>query len=60
MTGDQIFLNDNCTGRLAGYDETHMPNHMNIVFFSEKGRTGLSMGLSLGDEICFKKGVSNI
>jgi hypothetical protein len=32
---------------------------MNIVFFSEKCGTGVSLGLALGDEIWFKKGVSN-
>lgn len=59
LAGDQVFLNENFAGHLRGFDETHMPNHMNIVFFSEKCGTGVSMGLALGDEICFKKGVSN-
>ncbi len=60
LAGDQVFRNQNCAGRLVGYDETHMPNHMNIPFYSEKGGTGVLMGLVLGDEICFKKGVSSL
>lgn len=54
LAGDCIFLAGNHAGSLAGYDETHMPNHMNIVFFSEKRRTGLTMGLELGAEIRFE------
>ena len=60
LSGDQVFLNKNWAGRLTGFDETHMPNHMNMVFFSEKGGTGMSMGLTLGDEILFEKDGSSL
>lgn len=54
LAGDYLYLAGNHTGFLAGYDETHMPNHMNIVFYSEKRRSGLTMGLGLGAEIRFE------
>ena len=60
LAGDQVFLNESWAGRLTGFDETHMPNHMNMVFFSEKGGTGTSMGLALGDEIWFEKDDSSL
>ena len=54
LTGDYLYLAGDHAGFLAGYDETHMPNHMNVVFLSEKRRTGLAMGLELGAEIRFE------
>jgi hypothetical protein len=54
IAGDQVFLGAEHAGYLAGYDETHMPNHMNVVFYSSKRQTGSAMGLALGDEIRFE------
>jgi hypothetical protein len=31
VVGDKVRIGDLDIGYLAGYDETHMPNHMNIV-----------------------------
>ncbi|MBN2336598.1 hypothetical protein JXL21_13650 [Candidatus Bathyarchaeota archaeon] len=31
VVGDTVTVGDKPLGVLAGYDETHMPNHMNIV-----------------------------
>lgn len=53
LAGDQVVLDGKKAGTLVGYDETHMPNHMNIVLFAEKMTTGLEMGVVLGDEIIF-------
>ena len=35
VVGDQVKIGDIDIGFLAGYDETHMPNHMNIVVTSK-------------------------
>lgn len=47
-TGDDLVVNGRIVGQIAGYDETHMPNHMNIVIYAEKAKTGAEMGLALG------------
>ncbi len=31
VAGDEIHIGNTAIGRIAGYDETHMPNHLNIV-----------------------------
>lgn len=31
VTGDPVKVGGHVVGRIAGYDETHMPNHLNIV-----------------------------
>ena len=35
VVGDEVWIEDRYLGELAGYDLTHMPNHMNIVVKSE-------------------------
>jgi hypothetical protein len=31
VSGDEFFLEDKFLGTVAGFDETHLPNHLNIV-----------------------------
>jgi len=34
--GDEVKINGQVIGNIAGFDETHMPNHYNIVIYSEE------------------------
>ena len=53
---DKVKLsNGKCIGTLAGFDETHMPNHQNIVIFTEQLVSGEEMNLSLNDLIYFTR-----
>lgn len=49
-TGDDLVVDGKIVGQIAGYDETHMPNHMNIVIYAEKAKTGAEIGLALGQK----------
>jgi hypothetical protein len=49
--GDQVSIGGRAVGEIAGYNETHMPNHMNIIIKAEKKWTGIEMGLEPGYEI---------
>ncbi|HZR97124.1 MAG TPA: hypothetical protein VFE37_00370 [Chloroflexota bacterium] len=40
--------------QLVGFDECHMPNHLNIVVYSPDWRGGRSRGLALGDPVSFE------
>jgi len=53
LHGDEILINDNYIGILAGFDETHYPNHLNIVIQTEQLKSGKQMGLQLYDTISF-------
>lgn len=44
-----------CIGTLAGFDETHMPNHQNIVIITNELITGEEMNLNLNDLIYFTR-----
>lgn len=51
LTGDTVTINDKEIGVIAGFDETHMPNHLNIVIRSDSRKSGEQMGLGLNDQI---------
>lgn len=56
--GDKVEVDGTEIGELAGYDFTHLPNHMNIVIKSDQFlKTGKEAGVKLGSKIkfCFSK-----
>lgn len=55
ITGDEVLYNGKRIGVIAGFDETHMPNHLNIVMRSDERASGLEQGLDLGGSIVFKQ-----
>jgi hypothetical protein len=50
VVGDPVYVNDRKIGLIAGFDETHMPNHLNIVLTGSR-ETGKTLDLSLGAEL---------
>src|SRR5690554_4886107 len=36
VSGDKVTIGGKLVGTLVGYDETHMPNHLNIVMHGEE------------------------
>ena len=51
VVGDEVWIEDRFLGYLAGYDQTHMPNHLNVVV---KSKTLDEPILRVGDKIRFK------
>ncbi len=51
IVGDTIRINDKDMAVLIGFNETHMPNHQNIVFFTKNPYTGKEYNLEIGDII---------
>ena len=51
VVGDEVWIEDRLLGKLAGYDLTHMPNHMNIVVKAESLDEPV---LRVGDRIRFQ------
>jgi len=54
LTGDKIFWNDTEIGTIAGYDDTHMPNHQNTIVFMKERRSGKKLGIKSGDKLIIK------
>jgi hypothetical protein len=47
VVGDAVLIGGVHIGRIAGFDETHMPNHMNIVVRVAQLLDGQRLGLHL-------------
>ena len=50
VVGDEVHVGNKVIGKIAGYDETHMPNHLNIVLNGERS-PGKERGLVLEEEV---------
>ncbi|MDX9863717.1 MAG: hypothetical protein RBT34_02815 [Anaerolineaceae bacterium] len=54
LKGDQLQINGSTIGHLAGFDFTHLPNHMNLVIqTSQPLQTGKALALQCGDPVTF-------
>jgi len=51
--GDDFIVAGKTIGSLLGFDETHCPNHMNIVLRGDRRETGESLGIQAGDKAEF-------
>ena len=52
VVGDSVTLNERPLGVVAGYDMTHMPNHMNVLLKTESLDPPT---LNVGDRLVFSK-----
>ena len=53
LVGDEVYSGNTLLGVIAGFDETHMPNHQNICLKVDELRDGESIGLSVEDAVRF-------
>ncbi len=54
VRGDRLVVGGQEIGVLVGFDECHMPNHLNVVAYSADWRGGRTRGLALGDAVAFE------
>ena len=59
VAGDRVVVDGEDIGFVCGFDETHMPNHLNIVVQGERV-TGRQRNLSLGQQIEFVKNAGQL
>jgi len=55
VVGDELHCGQTFLGTVAGFDETHMPNHLNIVIFNPQRQTGEELKLKTDDEVFFRQ-----
>lgn len=55
LAGDAISAGGCEIGEIVGFDETHMPNHLNIVVKGKKLHSGLDLHLQLGAALAIKE-----
>lgn len=56
VAGDRLLVDGEDIGCVVGFDETHMPNHLNIVIRGER-RSGRQRDLQLEQQVTIVKGV---
>ena len=49
LVGSRVSVGGIALGVVAGFDDTHMPNHQNICLLVDDFRDGVGLGLSVGD-----------
>lgn len=54
--GDKVYRNAEYLGELAGFDETHMPNHLNILLRCTQMATGVDLNCQFADLVTFIDG----
>lgn len=55
LVGDQVYWGGTLLGTLAGFNETHMPNHQNICLKAAEIQDGETLGLAVEDKIRFRR-----
>ena len=51
LVGDVIMIKGEKICTIRGFDETHMPNHLNVVCYAKEARTGKELGIHINDEV---------
>ncbi|MDQ7792938.1 MAG: hypothetical protein RDU89_00800 [bacterium] len=60
LVGDHVLWRGRALGRIAGFDGTHAPNHLNLVVTcTDECGDGISLGARLLDPIVFSQAGSN-
>jgi hypothetical protein len=55
LVGETLFVDDQPVGEIIGFDETHAPNHINIVIGVNRRQTGPQLKISVGSKIRFAR-----
>jgi hypothetical protein len=55
IVGETLFMDEQPVGEIIGFDETHEPNHINIIIGVKKRRTGSQLKIGLGSKIRFAR-----
>ena len=53
IVGETLFVDGKAIGEIIGFDETHEPNHINIIIGVKQRRTGPQLKIKVGSKIKF-------
>lgn len=54
LVGDEVLWNGTVIGTIAGYDDTHMPNHQNVIVAMQKRISGKELAMAVDDTVMIK------
>jgi len=53
LVDDPVICDGKEIGKIAGYDDTHLPNHQNVIVKVADKKSGDELNIKTGDEIIF-------
>ena len=53
--GDRVVIRGKEIGFIAGFDETHTPNHLNIIIKASDRVSGADLGIDIEDDVMFSR-----
>ena len=53
IVGETLLVDGEPVGQIVGFDETHEPNHINIIIGVDKRRTGPQLKFGVGSKLKF-------
>ena len=53
IVGETLFMDGKAIGEIIGFDETHEPNHINIIIGVKSRKTGPQLKIKVGSKIKF-------
>jgi hypothetical protein len=51
VIGDEVLVGKKSIGRVAGFDDTHLPNHQNIILRTKGNKTGMELAIGLTEPV---------
>jgi hypothetical protein len=51
LNGDEVIINGKKIGVIAGYDDTHLPNHQNVIVKMDNRTSGKELNIEINDEV---------
>ncbi len=55
VVGDKVVVRKKVVGTIAGYDDTHMPNHQNVIVKVDKRISGRDLKWRVNDRVEIRK-----
>ncbi len=55
IAGETLFVDGKAIGQIIGFDETHEPNHINIIIGVKKRQTGPQLKIKVGSKLKFER-----
>jgi hypothetical protein len=55
IAGETLFVDGQPVGEIVGFDETHEPNHINIIVGVKQRATGRQLKIGIGSQIRFAR-----
>ncbi|NJD18956.1 MAG: hypothetical protein FIA95_06695 [Gemmatimonadetes bacterium] len=56
VAGDEVVVRGEVMGTIAGYDDTHMPNHQNVIVSVATRVSGKDLGWQVGERVEIRTG----